>query len=274
LKIGVSTAIFWNYRELDLPNAIDHAVGDLDFEAVEIHCEDPVFEGWATDEADETRKGVKDALSRWDVEVSLHAPYHDANIATLNHGISREIMAQNKECIETANYLDSDIVVVHPGFVSSRKYKKELAFDKMVDRFKELCDYADDYGVTLTAENLASKRKAMGIEVSEIRELLGRVDRDNFGLTLDIAHSNTSEVGPQRFARELRPSIKHLHVSDNVGSDDHLSIGQGDIDFVGVFEELNPFEGTAIIEGWIPEDEDPFLKIGRDELKSIRNALD
>lgn len=273
MDIGVSTAIFWDYEELDLPSAIDHAVSDLGFEAVEIHCEDPVFEGWATDKADETRKAVKDSLSKWDVEVSLHAPYHDANIATMNQSMGREIMSQNKECIETANYLDSNMIVVHPGFVSSRKYKKDCAFSKMIDRLIELCEHAEEYGVTMTIENLASKRKAMGIEPSEVKEIIQKVDKDNFGLTFDIAHANTSDEDPQTFAKELNPHIEHLHVSDNVGSDDHLSIGQGDIEFTEVFEELHPFEGTVIIEGWIPENEDPFLEIGRDELKRIRNVL-
>lgn len=274
MNIGVSTGIFWDYEKLDLSTAINHAVEGLDFEAVEIHCEDPLFEGWGTDKADITRKVVRESLSIADVEVSLHAPYHDVNIATLNQRVQEEVLRQHKECIETANYLSAEIVVIHPGFVSSRKFKREKVFRQMIKRLKTLCDTAEEFGVTLTIENLASKRKATGVKIPEIKRIIQEVNKENLKMTLDIAHANTTEKDPETYAEELEPFIEHAHVSDNVGSDEHLPIGQGNIDFKQVFEEICPFEGNVIIEGWIPDDEDPFLEIGREKLSQIRDELE
>lgn len=270
--IGMSTAIFWDYEKLDLSEAVSRAVGDLNFEGVEVHCENPLFDGWG-DDFSETLEVLGKSLDSWDVPVSLHAPYHDANIATLNHDIGEVVMKQNKDCIDVAEELGAEIVVIHPGFVSSRKFKREKCFYKMVSRLTKLCDYASDRDVMLTIENLASKKKAMGVKSSEVLRIFEEVNCDNLGLTLDIAHANTVEEGPVEFAKNVKPFVEHLHVSDNVGSDDHLSVGQGDIDFREVFEVLMPFDGMAVVEGWIPEKEDPFLKIGREKLESFRDDL-
>lgn len=273
MKIGLSTAILWDYEELNVPGAISHAVDNLNFEAVEIHCEEPFFEGWGKDEAEETKREIKDVMSVLDVEVSLHAPYHDVNIATFNRGVAEEILRQYKECIETARYLDSEVVVIHPGFVSSRKYRRDRPLQNMIHHLKEITEFAQDSGVKICLENLSSKKKAMCVSISEIRKVLSGVNKENLKITLDIAHANTTSDGPIVYARELKDDIAHIHVSDNTGEDNHLPIGLGNIDFESVLEELEPYEGLLMVEGWIPTDEDPYLKYDRRELERIRNNL-
>ncbi|MFP4150756.1 MAG: sugar phosphate isomerase/epimerase family protein, partial [Candidatus Aenigmatarchaeota archaeon] len=98
-------------------------------------------------------------------------------------------------------------------------------------------------------------------------------DHENLEMTLDVAHANTTQEGPVKFAEELGDCIRHLHVSDNTGEDAHVMIGEGDIDFGKVFRELRPFEGAAIIEGWIPKGEDPHVKMGKKKLEEIRDSL-
>lgn len=274
MKIGLSTAILWDYKDLNLPNAIHHSIEGLGFEAVEIHCEDPFFKGWGTEEAEKTKMEVKDALSTVEAEVTLHAPFHDLNLATMNDGIRKEVVRQHKECIETARYLDSSIVVVHPGFIASRKFERKMPFKAMVENLIEITEAAENAGVKLCLENLSSKEKAMCVETYEIEEVLDRVNSDNLKVTLDVAHANTTKSGPLHYVRELKDEIVHLHVSDNTGSDDHLSIGQGNIDFEGVLQELMPYDGILMVEGWIPRDEDPFLRHDRRELEKIRKCLE
>lgn len=272
MKIGLSTAILWDYEKLDLSNAVFHAA-DLGFEAVEIHCEDPFFEGWGTGEAETTKREVRDALTTLDMEVSLHAPYHDSNIASLNSGINEEILRQLEECIDTARHLGSEIVVVHPGFVSSRKFRREKPFRRMVENLEKITETARDAGVEICLENLASKRKAMGVKIRELEEILKEVDKENLKITLDVAHANTTEAGPAEFAAELKENIAHVHASDNTGEDNHLSIGAGNIDFENVLKKLHPFDGIVMVEGWIPTDEDPFLVHDRQELERVREKL-
>lgn len=273
MLIGLSTTVLWDYERLDLPNAIFHSVEGLGFETVEIPCEDPLFKGWGTEEVDVARKEVKETLSTLDIESSLHAPFHDLNMGTLNRRIGKEVIHQHEECIETARYFDSSVVVVHPGFVSSRKYQKEDAFQQMVRNLKEITDVAADAGVTVCLENLAFKKKAMGVEIPDLERILKEVNRENLKLALDVAHANTTKEGPLEYAKRLKENIAHIHISDNAGDDDHLAIGQGNIDFESVLEELQPYDGNLIVEGWIPKDEDPFLEMDLRELKRIREEL-
>lgn len=273
MRIGLSTAILWDYKDLNLPNAIHHSVEGLGFEAVEIHCENPFFKGWGTEEAETTKREVKDALSTVETEVTLHAPFHDLNVASMNDGIREEVVRQHKECIETARYLDSNIVVVHPGFVASRKFEREMPFRVMVENLKKIAEAAEDAGVELCLENLSSKEKAICVETSEIKKVLERVNMENLKVTLDVAHANTTKSGPLHYVKELKDDIAHLHVSDNTGADDHLPIGQGNIDFEEVLRELMPYDGILMVEGWIPRNEDPFLRHDRKELEKIRKNL-
>jgi len=269
VKIGVSTQIFWDYEKLDMDYILKHSADDLKFECAEIHCQSPMFTGWGTPKAKETKKEIRDILSTVDIEISLHAPYHDLNMATLNLGVRKETIDQVAESINTANYLDSKIVVVHPGFVASRKYKKELVFNGMIDNFKRLAKIAEELGVQLCMENIASKPKAMGVHVKEILRIHDLVNSDNFRICLDVAHANTTGLGPDHFAEELREYVAHVHISDNTGTDNHLPIGLGNIDFEKCLRALKPYNGYLVIEGWMPRNQDYFLRWDKKQIESI-----
>lgn len=274
MKIGIAAQIFWNYERLDLNYVITHAVNDLGFECVEILCQNPMFPGWGTDKADKTKEEIKDILSTLDTDISLHAPYHDLNIATWNLGVRYEVIKQIKECVEISNYLGSDIVVVHPGYVASRKYKKDKTFDMMIENFREITKTAEDLNVKLCIENIASKPKAMGVHIHEIKRILEGVNSENFKLTLDVAHINTTGLKPRDYVENLKEYIFHVHISDNTGGNDHLPIGLGNIDFEEFLRGLKPYDRFLIIEGWIPRNQDHFLKWDKMQLENILKRLE
>ena len=269
MKIGVSAQIFWNYIKLDIPDVITHAVDTLGFECVEILCENPVFRNWGTYNAEKIRKDIRETLETLDVEISLHAPHHDMNIATWDIGMGKEVIRNLEECMVTADYLNSNIIVVHPGFVASRKFSKKKTFDLMIKNLKKVTRLAEDLDITICMENLASKSKAIGVHTGEIKNILESVNSDNFKITLDIAHANTTGIGPEQFIEQLRDDIRHVHISDNMGVDAHLPIGVGSIDFEGVLKALHPYDGFLIIEGWIPHNQDHFLRWDKSQLEGI-----
>lgn len=269
MKVGISTQIFWDYEKLDMEYILRHLADDLRFECAEIHCQSPMFKSWGTPEAGKTKEEIRDLLSTLDIDVSLHAPYHDLNIATLNLGVRKEALNQIEECIETANYLDSKIVVVHPGYLASRKYLKKQVVDVMVSNFKRLAERSEDYDVLLCMENISSKPKALCVHIKEIRNICDLVDSDHFGVCLDAAHANTTGLSPAHFAEELRDYVRHVHISDNTGIDDHLPIGLGNIDFERFLRALKPYDGYIIIEGWMPRNQDYFLRWDRKQIGDL-----
>ncbi|MFP4116231.1 MAG: sugar phosphate isomerase/epimerase family protein, partial [Candidatus Aenigmatarchaeota archaeon] len=190
MEIGISTQIYWDYEELDLPGTIEHVVEDLGFEALEIHCEDPLFEAWGREEGEETKRKVKEALSAVEAEATLHGPFHDLNLATLNQRVREEVLRQHEEAIEFADFIGSEVIVVHPGFISSRKFKRERCEEVLIQNLEKLSKKAADHGVKLCLENLARKRKVIGASISEVRRILEEADHENLEMTLDVAHAN------------------------------------------------------------------------------------
>ncbi len=274
MKFGVSTLIFWNYEGLDLTSAIKHCAEKLKFDCVEIHCQSPHFEGWGTEKGEELKREVRDTLSTLDVGVSLHAPYHDLNIATTNLGIRREVVRQIQDTVEFAYHIDSEIVVFHPGYVASRKYRPDKVYNSMIENLKKILVLAEELGVKVCMENNAAKPKAMGVHIRELKKICQHVDSEYFKLTLDVAHANTTGIKPSRFVEELKDYIAHVHLSDNTGDNQHLPLGLGNIDFIDFFRKLNPvFDGFVIIEGWIPHNQDHFIEWDKKQLKVIQQAL-
>jgi sugar phosphate isomerase/epimerase len=244
-------------------------VEDLGFKNVEILCEHPFFENWGTEKADRLKKRIREVKETLDIEISLHSPYHDVNIASWNLAIRKATVKQLKECVEMADYLNSSVVVIHPGFVSSRKYNRQDTFEVMIQNFNEILRLAEDLDITLCLENMASKPKALGIHPSELLKIFEEVDSTRFRFTMDVAHANTTGINPADFARKLKSHIHHLHISDNQGKDDHLPVGLGTIDFEEFFESIGNFRGISIIEGWAPKYTDHFLTWTKEKLQRI-----
>ncbi len=274
MKIGASVAVYWNYKDHNLPAAIDHMC-DMEFSCVEIVCEHPFYTNWATKDADKERELIKESLNSYDLNVSVHAPYHDANIASFNPGIRSEVVRQLREAVDVASDLNAEVLVAHPGFVASRKYPRNIIYEIMIDTLIDITDYASGADMIIGLENLASKPKAFAVHAKELLKIVEDVGSKNLRATFDVAHANTIGTPIIDFIDELGPLIKHVHVSDNIGFNNHLPIGVGNIDYRAVLSRLikNDYKGFLIIEGWIPNDPDQFIKLSRDKLKNLLKDL-
>ncbi len=118
-----------------------------------------------------------------------------------------------------------------PRFVTSDAiaYKVKL--------LKRVLQRAGDAGITLCIENLSESAGHLSGVFEALPEL---------GMTLDVGHAqlltvrNTSHTLISR----LSDRIKHVHLHDNRGGDSpaddlHLPLGQGIIDFDGIFHKLH-----------------------------------
>jgi sugar phosphate isomerase/epimerase len=99
--------------------------------------------------------------------------------------------------------------------------------------------------VTAAIENMPSFFIMMG---QTPEELLALLDGTDLSICFDIGHANT--VGKIDECIELfGDRIANVHIHDNLGkNDDHLTIGDGTIDFISVLSKLNRYKGNYIIE--------------------------
>ncbi len=168
--------------------------------------------------------------------ITIHLPFSDLNLASLNYPIWDEVLRQLTSCIRVASEF-SDLMVVHPGYLSPLGMQMpDLAWQQNVAGLQQLCDFAGDLGVRLAVENMPRMDLIFGKGSDEMAGMIELVDRKNLGMTLDVGHAHTNGVLSEFLGMK---EIVHVHIHDNKGRrDEHLPIGEGTIAWADVMGEL------------------------------------
>lgn len=186
-------------------------------------------------------------LESYNLKYSIHAPFMDVNIASLQDKSRLNSIEQIKDSIDLANKIDAEAVVVHPGLATflAKKYFLRDVYKFADESIKEIGEYGKELGVLTTVENMPTFDAMIYQDLEKLDELLTSLD---MSMTLDIGHANHAGYSPEAMYFD---SIKHIHVHDNFGDDDsHLAFGEGSIDLKGIindFEKKN-YDGIYIIE--------------------------
>ncbi len=181
------------------------------------------------------------AESSYGLGISVHAPFSDLNIASLNAPIWQETLRQIEAVIEgLADY--AHIFVIHPGYVSSlATFCPEKALDKNKQALIRLAQYAQECQVTATVENMVNEDFLLGRFPHEIEEMRP----DGLGFTFDVGHANTADV----IDSFLKLKIDHVHLHDNNGlSDEHLPLGVGNINWKQTMQAFRRYKGIFVLE--------------------------
>ncbi len=209
---------------------------ELGFNGVEI-----IVEGFSENEIE----NAKEVIEELDLRVSLHAPFSDINIASLNSGIRNESLRQIKRSIDLADYLSADSVTLHSGRISPLSMRfKEKAWELNINSLRILARYAKKRDIKLCLENSSNYYGLFCCRIDEVREVLESVE--NLHFTLDVGHANTCN-SVFEFLEFIERTI-NIHLHDNNGkNDEHLAVGEGNIDFEKFFRELRKREYRGII---------------------------
>jgi sugar phosphate isomerase/epimerase len=160
--------------------------------------------------------------------------------------LENEYLPKLMQILSIMPELDMTLLTLHlwmdPRFVSQKAIVYKIGL------LKRLIERAEDAGITICLENL-SESAAHLAEVFSFLRLLK--------LTLDLGHAqllskhNTSHEIIEKYPER----IKHIHLHDNRGGDSpdddlHLPVGDGIIDFKGIFQRLNAmrYQGTITLE--------------------------
>ncbi len=190
---------------------------------------------------------IRDVLGSTTLGVSVHAPYSDLNLASLNYPIYRESIRQISRCVEVAAEF-TDRVTIHPGYLSpAAKLVPEHVWDLHKSALAEIGATAQDSGVLVTLENMPD---IPNFFCRLPDELFGMVDGiDSVGVTLDVGHAHTIDMVDAFLLRI--GEVDHVHIHDNDGtSDAHLALGDGTIDWPRVGSRIKEsYSGICVIEG-------------------------
>ncbi len=187
-----------------------------------------------------------DIINSYDLKYTVHSPFIDINIASLNPAMADFSVNEINRSIDLACMIDSDIVVVHPGTLGFHgRGREDLIYGISEDHLKIIGDYAKDNGVDACIENLPNIIDFMYMDVNVLHASLEKLD---LPMTLDIGHAHTMGFTPDEIYFDR---VKHIHVHDNNGDDDtHLALGDGTFDVNGFFDIFtkNKYDGIYMLE--------------------------
>jgi sugar phosphate isomerase/epimerase len=179
--------------------------------------------------------------------ITIHLPYSDLNLASMNQPIWEETVRQMKACLSLASGF-SRLAVVHPGHLSPLGMQMpDAAWAQNILGIQQICDHASDLGMRIAVENMVNMPALFGRRPEEILGILETVNRDNVGFILDVGHANTN--GNVEKFLELREKIIHAHIHDNHGQkDEHLPVGNGTVPWNKVAKAFDGFSGRMVTE--------------------------
>ena len=168
-----------------------------------------------------------DLINSYDLKYTIHAPFIDINIASLNPAVADFSVREIERSIDLANMIDSNLVVVHPGILGFHgRGKEELVYKISEEHLEVIGNYAKDCGVDACIENLPNITDFMFMDVNQLNDTLVKLD---LPMTMDIGHAHTNGF---------------------TDDDTHLALGDGTFDVNGFFDVFTKkkYDGIYMLE--------------------------
>ena len=167
---------------------------------------------------------IAERYKKTGLTASVHGTFIDVNPASGDPDFRELSRRRCRESCEIALAMGASNLVFHgSAFPFLRGAYLENWAAGCADFYEEL---VADYPVRLYIEN------AQDLDPTPLRKLMEKVRSDRIGLCLDIGHANYSRTPIGQWFDQLGEWIRYLHLSDNLGGfDDHLPLGQGNIDW-------------------------------------------
>ncbi|MFA4823831.1 MAG: sugar phosphate isomerase/epimerase family protein [Methanoregula sp.] len=192
-------------------------------------------------------KKIEGMIASTHLGVTVHAPFGDLNLATLNDPIWRESIRQICTCITHASAF-TDRITIHPGYLSPvGKLMPQKVWDLQKEALRQIGKCAAEHSVLACVENMIGVKEFL-CQLPE--ELIGMTDGiEGIGMTFDFGHANT--LGKVNSFLPYVNKASHIHIHDNHGmSDEHLALGDGTISWSSIGKTIaENYSGVVVIEG-------------------------
>jgi sugar phosphate isomerase/epimerase len=274
-RVGISTWVyFWRPLEDVLLKIADAGYSNVEIWADRAHLDPRISPNIPA---------LKALLNSLHLKVhSLHVPFSDVNIASLDEGEREKSLDLIKKSMESCSEIEGEIVIVHPCSteISGNDQNYLKAKNKTEDSLGTLATLAEKLGIRLAVENLPNIGGwSFGTEVSELRNLISKINNPHLGLCLDTGHAfvGKGNVDLSRDVFECGKNLIALHIQDTDGKKDrHWLPGQGIINWAQFMKDLISidYQGALTLEiSGSPEltkrNVDNILSRGMESIKNI-----
>lgn len=191
-------------------------------------------------------QGIAKALESKGLGFQVHAPICDWNPAAMSDRLREASVKETLATVAAASEMGARMVTVHPGLTSmSVPGLEERAVARAKESLRVMDRVVREYDLIVAIENMPAFPFFLGRTAEQLADI---VDGTDFGICFDIGHANT--MGQiDAMIDTFGDRIVNIHIHDNHGeTDEHLTIGDGDIDFVHVIRRMSGYRGNWIIE--------------------------
>lgn len=204
-------------------------------------------------------KLIKDALKRTGLLVSIHAPIKKEvgkwNICSKDEKLRKESIEIHLKTIDIAETFNAKIINIHPGFTDEDVYDEEY-YKINLKSIEIICDAAAEKDILISMEIMEERPKEFIKTPEDVMKIIKKLNRKNFGMTLDIVHAYThGKDTVERYLKEIKKDIDfvfHCHVSGHTSKYTHAPFIACEIkDFwkKEIKKFVKFYNGAIVIEG-------------------------
>ena len=210
------------------------------------------------------------------IDLSIHHIHR--GVAPATHDPSRRArhFAELEATLNLAYDIGARPIVVHPGPVdvpgvapeeTSEPARLE-AIANLTSFLSDAVPVAERTGTVLCVENLVHTKGNVIRSYRELVQVVEAVNSPLLRITLDTGHAHQSGGLTDAFAG-FAPYLRHIHVHDSDGIDDHFEIGQGAIDWSSLRDDLAGYPFTMALETQNTDDGPGGMLRSRDALRQL-----
>ena len=182
-------------------------------------------------------------LDRYGLAVTGHTdpclPY-----AYPNQGIRDACLKELERCARIFAALGAGVMNIHPCYFCPPAMR-DARVEFNVQALIPIAEMAASHGLTLVYENFRAPFDRVAVFQKMLKAVRG------LKVHLDFGHANFGRDNHEAFCKKLGQDIRHVHFSDNRGSDDHhMPLGVGNINWKKAVKSLKAtgYDDTITLE--------------------------
>lgn len=223
-------------------------IARLGFDYIELTLDAPCAH-WT--EINKIRNEIRAALETNDLGIACHLPTF-VHTADLSPAIRQASVDEMIHSLDAAAIVGAKKAVLHPSIIFGlAPLVLDTALTYSAESLDTIFRHAGTLDITICFENLYPQCHAF-FDPDEFKRVFKAYP--GMMMCLDAAHANIDDPAGKRifdFLEKFTDRIGHIHLSDNQGKfDEHLAIGQGNINFKRFMAKLvrTGFNDTITLE--------------------------
>lgn len=202
------------------------------------------FSGEALDTCrEEEMRRVAEALHSHGRTITVHAPFMDLSPGGADAKIKSVTIERLHQTLTAASIFTPGMITCHPGY-NKWLFDGDIPFwlESSLATWKPIVDRAAQLDLHLNLENVFEE------EPSGLKRLIEKIGSPHLGFCFDPGHFNLfSTVSMEDWFSALGGYMREVHLHDNrKTADDHLPVGDGEIDFALFMRLVNDYRVSLI----------------------------